>query len=94
MNSKFKDILFVFPVMGYFALEALIVGLVIAVVWKLFLSQVIGNLGYPQIAAIYWIAKMLQFDVFKLIAGFQSLGRRMEEENNNEFVNYDNDIEE
>jgi len=93
MDNKLKDILFVFPVMGYFALEALIVGLVISIVWKLFLSQVIGSLGYPQIASIYWIAKMLQFDVFKLIAGFQSLGSRMEkeQENNDEYVN---DIEE
>ena len=88
MDNKLKDILFVFPIMGYFALEAIIVGLFISIVWKLFLTQVIGHLGYPQIASIYWIAKMLQFDVFKLVAGFQSLGDKMrKQENNDEFVN-------
>lgn len=67
--SMFTNILFIFPVMGYFLLEAAIVGVIITVVWKLFLAQFFGGLGYFQIVAFYWIAKMLFFDVFKLITG-------------------------
>jgi len=78
MNKILSDIKFVFPVMGYFLLEALIVGVFISIIWKLLLSQQIGDLGYSQIVGLYWIAKMVQFDVFKLIAGFQSLGNKME----------------
>lgn len=74
MDTKpLKDILFIFPVMGYYALEALIVGLVITIVWKLFLSTYLGNLAYPQIVAIYWIVKMLFFNVFNLIAGLGTI---------------------
>jgi len=80
MNKIFNDILFVFPIMLYYALEALIVGIFIMVIWKLFLSQYLGEMGYLQIVAIYWIVKMLLFDVFKLLAGFQSLGSKMEKE--------------
>ena len=85
MKKMLNDIAFVFPVMFYYALEALIVGVVISIVWKLFLSNFLGNVGYLQIVAIYWIIKMLFFDVFKLIAGLTSAGnnmrREMEEQN-------------
>jgi len=73
-------------VMGYYALEALIVGLFVMVIWKLFLSQFLGNVGYFQIIAIYWIVKMLLFNVFNLIAGLSSAGSNMQmEEQNKEF---------
>lgn len=86
MNKLLNNILFIFPVMGYYALEALIVGLFVMVVWKLFLSQFLGNVGYFQIIAIYWIVKMLLFNVFNLIAGLSSAGSNMQmEEQNKEF---------
>jgi hypothetical protein len=72
--------------MAYYALEALIVGIFITVVWKFLLSQALGNVGYFQIVGIYWIVKMLFFDVFKLIAGLNSAANAMQnerEENNN-----------
>ena len=67
--DKLNNLLFVFPVMVYYALEALIVGIFITFVWKFLLSGYFGNLGYFQIVGIYWIFKMLFFDVFKLITG-------------------------
>lgn len=70
MNKKVIDILFIFPVMGYYAIESVIVGLFIAVVWKYLLSAFFGNLGYLQIVGIYWIIKMLFFDIFKLFGSF------------------------
>ena len=86
MNKLFNNILFIFPVMGYYALEALIVGIFIMVVWKLFLSRFLGDVGYFQIIAIYWIVKMLLFNVFNLIAGLSSAGSNMQmEEQNKEF---------
>jgi len=86
MNKLFNNILFIFPVMGYYALEALIVGIFIMVVWKLFLSKFLGDVGYFQIIAIYWIVKMLLFNVFNLIAGLSSAGSNMQmEEQNKEF---------
>jgi len=72
MNKKpsiLANVMFIFPVMGYFLLEALIVGLVITLVWKLFLTNYLFDINYPQVVVLYWIAKMLLFDVFKLITG-------------------------
>ena len=85
-NNKniFKDILFVFPVMFYYALEALIVGIFISFVWKFILSGYFGDIGYFQIVAFYWIFKMLMFDVFKLIAGLTSMGSNMQREMEND----------
>ena len=82
MNKKLNDIIFIFPVMAYYALEAVIVGIFIMIVWKFCLSQFFGNIGYLQIVGIYWIIKMLLFDVFKLIASFTSLGSNPEKEMN------------
>ena len=79
----FNNILFIFPIMGYFALEAIVVGIVITLVWKLVLANVIFDINYLQVVVIYWIAKMLLFDVFKIVASFESLGRKMQR--NNEF---------
>jgi len=66
--------------MLYYALEAVIVGLFIMVVWKLCLSRYLGDVGYLQIIGIYWIFKMLMFDVFKLLSGLTSMGSNMQKE--------------
>lgn len=87
-NNIFKDILFIFPIMAYFVLESLIVSFFILLVWTLVLRNYLGSIGYFQIAGIYWIAKMLLFDVFKLIAGLKTVGSNMQnemEEQNKEF---------
>jgi len=67
--EKLKSIMFIFPIMLYYVFEALVVGVFISVLWKFFLTNQFGHLGYFQIVIIYWIIKMLLFDVFKLIAG-------------------------
>ena len=79
-SNIFKDIIFVFPVMGYYLLEAAIVGFFVFLVWTIFLKNTLGHIGYVQVVAIYWIIKMLLFDVFKLIAGFTSMGKNMKNE--------------
>ena len=84
MNKILNDILFVFPIMLYYALEAVIVGVFILFVWKLCLSRFLGEVGYIQIVAIYWIFKMLMFDVFKLLAGLTSMGSNMQREMEND----------
>jgi len=76
--------MFIFPVMFYYAIEALIVGIFISFIWKFLLSNYFGNLEYFQIVGIYWIFKMLFFDVFKLIASLASMSNQVpqpEEEN-------------
>ena len=84
MNKIFNDILFVFPIMLYYAIEAIIVGIFISIVWRFFLTQYLGEVGYLQIVAIYWIFKMLMFDVFKLLAGLTSMGSNMQREMEND----------
>jgi len=79
-NTPLKDMLFVFPVMFYYILEAFLVSLFISVIWKLTLSQVIGDIKYLQFVGGYWIIKMLLFDVFKLIGGLNSTESNMENE--------------
>lgn len=84
-----NDLLFIFPVMFYYLLEGLVVGMVITIIWTLFLSE-IYDLSYMQVVSIYWILKMVLFDVFKLISGLKQVGNNMKEkgevydpENNN-----------
>jgi len=80
MEKHLNNLLFLFPIMLYYALEAIIVGVFIMLVWKLFLSQFLGNVGYLQIVSIYWIFKMLFFNVFNLIAGLSTAGSNMQQE--------------
>ena len=84
MKEQFNNISFIFPVMVYYVLESLIVSVFIMIVWKLLLSNYLGNIGYLQIAGIYWIFKMLFFDVFKLISGLHSAGSNMQKEMEND----------
>jgi len=78
MNS-FRNILFIFPVMIYYILEALIVGLFITIVWNLFLNQYFGSAAYLQIVSMYWIVKMLFFNVFNLVNGL-NMGQTIRDE--------------
>lgn len=77
--ENFKNILFVFPVMLYYLLEAAIVAVFITIMTKLFLSNMVGSVSYLEWLAIYWIVKMLFFDVFKLVTGL-NLGKNIREQ--------------
>ena len=81
MKKHLDNLLFLFPVMFYYALEAIIVGTFITIAWKLVLTNLWGHFGYLQIVVTYWIIKMLLFNVFNLIAGLSSAGNNMEEQN-------------
>lgn len=87
MKEQLNNIAFIFPVMVYYVLESLIVSVFIMIIWKLFLSNYLGSVGYFQIAAIYWIVKMLFFDVFKLISGLHTAGSNMEKDEDNSDYN-------
>jgi len=86
MNKLLNNILFIFPIMGYYVLEAIIVSIFITLVGKLFLNQIFGNIGYFQIVAIYWIIKMLLFNVFNLITGLftmpSNIQQKIDKQNN------------
>ncbi len=86
MREKLESLYFILPIMLYFIFEAVIVGLFISVLWKFFLSNYFGQLGYLQIVVIYWIIKMLLFDVFKLIAGLNSMGNNLQKKINEDEI--------
>jgi len=96
MEKHFNNIAFLLPVMFYYAIEALIVGVFISIIWRLALSNFFGNIGYFQIIAIYWIIKMLLFNVFNLIAGIASAGSNMymQRENDEDNSEYNENITE
>jgi general stress protein CsbA len=81
MIEKLKSIAFVFPVMVYYLFEAIIVALFITVIWNTVLIDKFGRIGYFQWVTIYWIIKMLLFDVFKLISSLNSGGINIPKEN-------------
>lgn len=63
-----KNIAYIFPVMFYYLVESLIIGLVISIVWKYLLFSTFNTtITYFQWVAIIWIVKVLFFDIFKLI---------------------------
>ncbi|MDA3780959.1 MAG: hypothetical protein PF487_12180 [Bacteroidales bacterium] len=72
MREKLESLKFIFPIMLYFMFEAIIVGVFITILWVFFLANKFGHLNYFQIVVIYWIIKMLLFDVFKLINSFNT----------------------
>lgn len=83
-HNIFKDILFVFPVMFYYALESLIIAIFTTLIGKTILINQLGGLGYFQWAGIIWIAKIILFDVFKVIAlssAGSNMGQEMEAKN-------------
>lgn len=86
------NLMFIFPIMFYYLLEALIVSLFISVIWKLIFANNIGDIGYFQIVGGYWIVKMLLFDVFKLITGLSNANiniRQDMEENSEDYNNFE-----
>ena len=84
MIDKLKSVFSIFPIMIYYAVEALIVSLFITVIWNTVLIDKFGRIGYFQWVAIYWIIKMLLFDVFKLISSFTAAGNINNDKKNEE----------
>jgi len=88
INNKdsLKNILFIFPVMGYYLLESMILAIFVGFVWRFFLQKFTGiDVGYLQWVAIIWIIKVIFFDVFKLISGLDKMNNlnNSNEENQN-----------
>jgi len=73
-------IIIIFPIMFYYLVEALLVGIFINGVWKFQLEDLFGNLGYLQIVGIYWIIKMLFFDMVGLVTSLGVIGEDIIEE--------------
>lgn len=64
-----KNALIVFPVMGYYLIESMIIALFISFVWNFFLKELFHvNISYFQWVGIIWIIKIIFFDVFKLLS--------------------------
>jgi len=65
-----RNILFIFPVMGYFLLEAVVLAIFVNFVWRFVLEPWCGvAINYLQWIAIIWIIKVLFFNVFNLLSG-------------------------
>jgi len=79
-QSLLHNLMFIFPVMFYYALEALLVSLFISIIWKFLFANAVGDLGYFHIVGAYWIIKMLFFDVFKLITGLSDANTNIRED--------------
>lgn len=79
MREKLESLKFIFPIMFYYMFEAIIVGVFISILWVFFLANKFGYLNYFQIVVIYWIIKMLFFNVFSLINSF-NVGNNIDNE--------------
>jgi len=68
--DNFRNLLFIFPVMGYYFMESLISAFFIFFAWKFILEDFTQiAINYFQWVGIIWIIKVIFFDVFKLISG-------------------------
>ncbi len=80
MIESWKNIFFIFPVMGYYLLESIVIAIFVNIVWKFILQDFIGiEINYIKWVAIIWILKLLLFDVFKLISGLAQYNNQNEE---------------
>lgn len=71
--DNLRNLLFLFPVMGYYLLESAIAALFVGFVWRFVLAVPTGiYINYLQWTAIIWIIKVVFFDVFKLISGLST----------------------
>ena len=92
--SLFSNLMFIFPVMFYYALEALVVSIFITGIWALTLRSSLGHIGYFQVVGVYWIFKMLMFDVFKLITGLSNANTNIRQDMEENPENYNEPFEE
>ncbi len=69
-----KNLILLFPLLIYYFIEALFLGLFIQVIWRFFLSELFNlYIGYFQWVCIIWIVKVIFFDIFKIIASFNNI---------------------
>lgn len=74
MLEHLKNIMFIFPVMGYYLLESVILAFFITIVWNFILEPTVQiHVSYLQWVAIIWIVKVILFDVFRLISGLNKM---------------------
>jgi hypothetical protein len=72
--NNLRNILFIFPVMGYYLLESVVLAIFVRFVWIFFLQDFTDvEIGYHQWVAIIWIIKVIFFDVFKLISSLGTM---------------------
>lgn len=72
--DKLRNVVFIFPVMGYFLIESVIIALFVSVAWNFILKSLIPiDVTYVQWVVIIWIVKVICFDVFKLLAGLSNI---------------------
>lgn len=80
-----KNILFIFPVMGYFLLESVILAVFVSFAWKFFLLPTFDiQISYIQWVIFIWIIKVVFFDVFKLISGLTAMNNQQNNNQNQE----------
>lgn len=87
MERLLSNLMFIFPVMFYYLLESMLVGVFVYALWKLILSGAFNiHLNYLEIISIYWVIKMFSFNVFSLaaVASQQQIVENNEEEIENE----------
>lgn len=89
--DNWKNIFFIFPVMGYYLLESIVAAIFVNFVWRFVLEDFTGyTIGYMKWVAILWLIKVIFFDVFKLISGLSTMDNFNQNEENQE--NQDNEI--
>jgi len=83
--NNFKNIWFLFPVMGYYLLESMVAAIFVTLVWRFLLFPIFSiNITYLQWVAIIWVVKVVFFDVFKLISGLSSIPPQILQNENKE----------
>ena len=67
MGKQLENLMFIFPIMLYYLLESLIVGGFIYTAMKFILFKTLNiDFNYIEVVTMYWILKMVLFNVFHL----------------------------
>lgn len=86
-----RNLSYLFPVIGYYALESLILSLFITPIWRFILLPLTNiMITYLQWACIIWIIKVILFDVFKLIFSAGDINNVNDINNADDIVNISN----
>ena len=85
-----KNLLFLIPIMIYYFFESLRAAVFINIGWKYVLYPLTGvYITYFQWVIIIWIIKVIFFDVFKLLSGFNSTPPpKNDDDNDNQYNAY------
>ncbi len=77
-----RNAIFIFPVMGYFLIESVIIALFVSFVWNFFLDELFQiQIRYVQWVGIIWIIKTLFFNVFNLLPTLKDSDKNNNDEN-------------